>query len=940
MQNNKYITRLFCLLILLSYSTISIAVPAKPTPITVTQPDGSTLSIIIRGDEKFHYRTTIDGYLIQKANDELYYYVKTNGDNELTISNIRVRDVELRTTEENSFLKNISKETVFEKNRDKSASILRNALLETENQNGITTFPTTGTPRTLIILVEFNDNSFSSSDAHADFSNLLNMSGYSYNGATGSAKDFFVENSMGAFNPQFDVYGPVKLPQDMAYYGENNLYGYDSRPEDMIIHACEILDDQIDFNDYDEDNDGFIDNVFIFFAGYGEAESDRPNTIWPHQSGVLHGGNKEVFFDGVQLNKYACTNEIIYGTDAMCGIGTFCHEFSHVLGLPDLYATNGEPDVFSPWTWSILDMGSYSNDGNTPPYYTAYERYCLGWLELEELDAPRNITLNDLSQNAGYIIKTPETYEYFVLENRQQQGWDTYIPGHGMIIWHIDYNAAIWSSNTVNNNPRRQRVDIEEADGIASLETLTGDPFPGTAGVTSFTDDTNPSMKTWANLGLEKPITDITETDGIIRFRFMGGAGFDGVPLSYPATDISHTQFTAHWSEVEGATRYTISVYEELESGIKYVLNYKAKELDNVTSFVVDNLEPGKTYKYKVKAGDFFANGDFSDETEVNMPEPTFEYYYPVATQATDINKNSFTATWNSLQEATGYHIDIYRKIETEADHTQTVDFTGRIEALPDGWTTSCVSTNSAGGFYGNSAPALMFNDNMQYLESAVYDMPIRTLRFWHRASASASDASLLIERYDGQEWEDAFTVSQVTSQTGGETIYITDDILTNSYAVRIRFVREAQGTLSIDDVEIGYGNPMHIEYVGNYEGFDVGNTLLFEAVGLTENTEYRYKIKAFNGSLFSRESNEIRVVTTSESSIPHQPKSTVSVFAIDNTLQIKSDKNIGNVHIYNISGILVYSSDVNTNEAKINLSLNPGIYFVKVENQSFKIVL
>ena len=210
------------------------------------------------------------------------------------------------------------------------------------------------------------------------------------------------------------------------------------------------------------------------------------------------------------------------------GVGTFIHEFSHVMGLPDLYATDYST-AFTPGEWSVLDYGPYNNDGCTPPIYSIYERYALGWIEPTVIDGPATIRLDNVMENKGCIIPTKRANEFFLLENRQQTGWDTFIPGHGMLVWHVDYNSYIWAQNTVNNNASHQYVDLEEADNIRSENTRAGDAFPGTSKVTSFTDTTTPSMKTWTGAKLNLPITDITETDGIITFNVAGGdinAGF------------------------------------------------------------------------------------------------------------------------------------------------------------------------------------------------------------------------------------------------------------------------------------------------------------------------------------------------------------------------------------------------------------------------------
>ncbi|MDE6309591.1 MAG: M6 family metalloprotease domain-containing protein, partial [Muribaculaceae bacterium] len=356
------------------------------------------------------------------------------------------------------------------------------------------TFPTTGSPRALVILVEFADNAFSIDDPYQVYSDMLSLPGFSRDGATGSIADYFRDSSFGQFTPQFDLYGPVKLSQPMSYYGTNKSNGDDIRPDEMVTEACELLDDIIDFHNYDADGDSVIDNVYVFYAGYGENDSGLRSTIWPHSWDIAvpapGGAGRTVYFDGLLINHYACSNELRGGTTKLSGIGTFVHEFGHVLGLPDLYSTRSSIP-FTPGAYSVMDRGSYNNDCHTPPHYSAYERYALGWVEPSQLSDPADVELRSID-NGGYadisIITTSNPYEYYLLENRQQSSWDEYIPGHGMILWHIDYDPDIWDQNTVNTSANHLRVDLVEADGIATSATRAGDTFPGTSKVTSFND--------------------------------------------------------------------------------------------------------------------------------------------------------------------------------------------------------------------------------------------------------------------------------------------------------------------------------------------------------------------------------------------------------------------------------------------------------------------
>ncbi len=482
------------------------AVKAHPGIITVTQPDGTTLDVRLMGDEHFHYYLTTDGYPLVNDND-VYYYAKATPEGKLLRSPMTATRAALRSAEAKNFLKKVDAAATVE------AMPRRYGLFPGAS------FPAKGEQKALVILVEYSDCEFFTPDAGEYFTSLLNTEGCDIDGATGSARDYFVQNSSGIFQPDFDVYGPVTLSRPMKYYGGNDMWGNDKAPHEMVIEACELLDDTVDFSVYDRDGDGVIDNVFVFYAGRGEATSGGANTVWPHSSRITDWEpGKEHRFDGVLLDSYACTNEQV--GNHTCGIGTFCHEFSHVLGLPDLYTTSYS-SAFTPGSWSIMDSGSYNNDEKTPAGYSIFERYALGWIDPREINgSSREITLLPIAENDGGIITTAKDTEFFLLENRQKEGWDNYIPGHGMLIWHIDYLERVWDNNTVNNSKSHQYVDLEEADDIQSEFTRAGDSFPGTNGKTEFTRDTSPALCPWTDEDLHLAITEITETaDGLIKFN-------------------------------------------------------------------------------------------------------------------------------------------------------------------------------------------------------------------------------------------------------------------------------------------------------------------------------------------------------------------------------------------------------------------------------------
>ena len=516
---------LISLLSLLS-PACAYAVGAKSGLLTTRQPDGSPLHIELRGNEFGHIAYSADGYPLTSDADGFYVFADIDTEGRLAATNLRASDPEARNSETQLRLERL-------KSSDIEAAILQShqsRRLAKKNLPGLmsASFPLEGEQRALVILVEFADNAFSVDNPNDYFSRMLNESGFSDNGATGSARDYFIDNSCGKFSPQFDVYGPVKLPNDMKYYGANDRWGNDSNPQEMAIHACQALEGEVSFSLYDANSDGIIDNVFIYYAGYGEADGGGANTIWPHSTRLSLFSSRKYIFDGVQLDRYACTNELMMQPerDRTDGIGTFCHEFSHVLGLPDLYATS-TINLSTPGIWDVMDNGSYNNLGMTPPALSSFERSALGWLEPTLLRYSDCILEPLLLSNKAFFYANEKGNEFFLFENRQQQGWDSYLPGHGMLIWHIDFNSAVWNSNTVNDNIWHQHVDLVEADNLSGIESRAGDAFPGPKNVTEFARYTSPSFSFWnyseeIQLSLRK-----------IRESEEGNISFSVLPLSF-----------------------------------------------------------------------------------------------------------------------------------------------------------------------------------------------------------------------------------------------------------------------------------------------------------------------------------------------------------------------------------------------------------------------
>lgn len=535
----KFTISLYLIGILLLNVSSLHAVKAYPYPIETIQPDGSLLTILLHGDEYMHYKTTTDGYKIQKNKSGFYVYSEKNLQGKVIPGSIIARNPSERSATESGYLRDlpeISTENLLQHS-------INRMKMPTASAPGVPeTFPRTGSPRSLVILVNFSDTVFKIANPQVAFTKLLNEAGYADNGGTGSSKDYFICASNGKFSPQFDVVGPFNLPKPMAYYGKNMISNdNDTLAVQMVVDACTAANDGgVDFTLYDTDGDNFLDNVFIYYAGYNEAEGASESTIWPHRWTVQKGQNysgtaNSIKFDGKTLFDYACTSELRgkSGTN-MCGIGTFTHEFGHVLGLVDLYHTSNSNKITLQYL-DIMDLGVYLNAGRTPPTYSAYERFYLGWLTPQELNTPSDFTLYPLSQSKTALTNTngqafllsqtshnlsgssPSPAEFFIAEYRKRTGWDAYLSEEGMFFWHIDYLQTAWNNNAVNNY--EGSLQTATSHMRVYLQPLSGQTTtPGKA----FRSGTFIPF-TWQGTDINRAITNITLTPEKIDFQLMGG---------------------------------------------------------------------------------------------------------------------------------------------------------------------------------------------------------------------------------------------------------------------------------------------------------------------------------------------------------------------------------------------------------------------------------
>lgn len=562
-------------------ATVAFAVPAKPGLRTYRNPDGTTISLRLVGDEHFHTYVTADGLTVGRAADGFFHYRSAEG-----LSAMRASDPAARPETESQFLNSRNVESFSVKSllapRRTTLKSRRKAMAPAAD-NQERQVPSLGSPRIPVLLVQYSDYKFKDSDPNKTFHDFF---------ATGekSAHQYFVDQSNGKFNPVYDVYGPVTLPNKRAYYGGNDSDGNDLRVCTMVGEACERLDSQINFRNYDNNGDGECDVVIVLYAGDGEASSydeDAEDAVWPCQWALSSKDSDfakgALTLDGTRVDMFAVFNEL-NGSDLtqIDGVGTFCHEFSHCLGLPDFYDTQYGPH-FGMGPWSLLDSGSYNDDGYTPVGYSAYEKNFMGWLDIPEVKADTRYTLTALNQGSAEtdmavkLTNDADPDEYFIIENRARKGWDAYMTADGLFIYHVTYDKDAWDQNYVNDYDL-QRMTPVPADGELQLDSysyfgemyyspneegLLGDFWPWKEN-TEWTDETTPAAAVNTGSFLSKPVTEMTRNaDGSISFWTMKTPlPSIATPTGIEHTVLSETSARISWTAGDAnATDYLLQVY-------------------------------------------------------------------------------------------------------------------------------------------------------------------------------------------------------------------------------------------------------------------------------------------------------------------------------------------------------------------------------------------
>ena len=904
----------------------TFAIPAYPKPLKVKQADGSWLTIQMRGDEHGHYVLTSDGIpLVFNARQKNYEYADWK-DGKVQASGIKAVEASERTAKVKAFVESLDKSAILESFKrarlqqlQQTLSSRRNASLKAGSnpqKEKLNNFPTIGEVHSLVILVQFADTKFSTvgSDAHQFFNNMLNEPGFTYsNGANGSARDFYLNSSNGRFQPQFDVIGPVTLPEKYSYYGANQGSSVDNpaRLEQFVREACTLADPLVDFSQYDHNKDGYIDNIYFFYAGKGEADSGDGNAIWPHSAYysdmAKDAGLSETSLklNGVEVGNYTCSNEIngTLITPQPAGIGTFVHEFGHVLGLADHYDVNYGMTTFAPGSFDTMAQASYNNNGNTPAAFSAYERACLGWLDLTVLKNGVDSlnVLPDLNDsNKAYVVPVGGTNdeEYFIMENRQKKGWDAFIPGHGMLLWHIDYDAKAWEKNELNITGTHQRVDIVEADNKLTDNTRAGDPFPGTSNVTQC------NLTSWAG-GKVMSLDDIEEKDGIINLM-LGGLNLKLNTPDVKVTEVQDSSIVVGWTDVPVAKRYVLNISSVVNGKKESLPLYNNKVYTAAQpSLHVEGLSPETTYEITLQAN----RGSYSSDVytqQLTTAAIPFSKYYVTDVKATSVGKTGFTASWKGMEAADDYVVTLHKLVYATEATQKGYDFSKELEGMPSLWKTN---GNLSMNNYGEESPCLRLNKIDTYLKMASAGNRISSVKFFAKSSSSTK-ATLAVEAYQNGEWKQIATLQGGADMASGDTYSY--DLPELADSVRLNVIQRTSGAFYIDDVLLGCNALIH-EPVAAYQKVSTNGKTEFAFSGLETDATYALVVNASKKGELSYSSKEL-IVT---------PASSTGISSVTATPSRNGQK-----RFYDLNGRRVSAKE-----------MRHGIYIVKQGNSVYKIV-
>ncbi len=881
------------------------AIPAYPGQMRALQADGSAIYIQKLGDEYCHVVVTSDGYplLFNEATQNYEYAFLQQG--QLSPSGIVAAQPQQRSEKARRFLATVDKSQVaglLSAGRAAALSAARRQVsaVSPAKTVRISDVPTTGRHDVLVILVQFADVAFSTiSDPAAYYDRFFHEEGFSENGAKGSVYDFYRYGSNEKYDPQFKVYGPVTLQGNASDYAGASGSAMTYK---LIQQAVPMVDSlyNVDFTQFDTDGDGKVDNVYCIYAGYGQADSYHTDVIWPHSGNLITSRADNSFqVDGVTIDRYTVSQEINGQSNKTVGIGTFCHEFGHVLGLADHYNTANSSATNQPGYWDLMAAGSYNDDQNCPPTFSAFERYSLGWDTPVALGSTTD-TLIRMSpyEDTGLAYRISiagKPSEYYLIENRQQKSWDTYLPGHGMLVWHIDEDQSVWDTNTANADASHQRVDIVEAGRTPSYSGNSDDAFPGTRNVTAY---------------------NFTAWNGRSVFGF---AWLTEDSLGQTAFVLTNTDYRLPAPEVEvsdimGTTARVSWTASVLAEGYKAYVTRNGVAVDSLVTDAagfldVKGLQPETDYEARVISTLATLRSDTVVVPFTTLPLQ-IEERRPEGLSASGYNGTDFTASWQPVPEADQYRIALLERTHNgTATYGSGFDnYTRTDPGFPAGWYITDHSSAYT-RYYGEASPSIRLRNDSARLVCCVPGAKVKSVRFWHRASVAG--LCLSVDKYVDGEWSQAWSYRADEPQSLIESVEVGE-----ADSVRFVLTRDTAQTTSgyqfLDDVWLTY---LYDQYatLQNFNAVGTAATsCTYRVSGLDPQKDYAFTVQAMEGDRLSLVSDTFNVETATG----------LSRLIVDRNAQFGQS-----VAVYDLQGRLV---GVLPEDSRLEAVLPRGVYVVR----------
>jgi len=859
----------------------------------------------------------------------------------------------------------------------RNARVPRLASYAPQRQMHAAYVPTEGTVRVPVILVNFSDLGFTLNNPKTQFEDLFNGDGGSNPNATGSVRTYFTASSNGALDLEYEVFGPYTLSHGMAYYGDNKTNNsgvttdHNIRASELVTEAVQLAYNAgVDFSRYDADSDGNIDNVSIVVAGYNEAEGGRAETIWPHYS-VINSAKR---FNNKFISGYLMISEYRgSGGGTQAGIGTYCHEFGHALGLPDLYDTSSS-DAYTVGDWDVMCTGCYNNAGSTPPTYTAFERFVMGWLTPQQVTSSGLKTLQPIeTSNEALLLAanahnldplSPNPSEYFLLENRQALGWDAgkgALVSTGLLVSHITFNSYRWEYNTFNNSTPLGFAIVSAGMDVPT-QSSAADVFPGSTKRTTW----HPTMNDGTILN-QRVVSQIRQRNDGAMAMYIGSGGDDMLTILPEELEVSTSFLTEPLSydtavatlHIPSTQQDSLLLYVEsdrfhfsIDSGIHWycypdtacITIEKNRAYDLSLKVLYTPTRQNCTYTYSFLT---VISPDESMGAQLTLkgisPKPTL-VTTPIVNDVTTVSTHSFTVSWEDQEAAEGYYYALYTIEEGSSQETEDFETFATIKQIREhGWDANFANSQTTISESGN---AVVFRADHQYIQTPVYPYTPIQISFWlsNNYTPNGQDGSqggqlIISGSSDGTHWNE---LSKITVQRTTKHITRTIDIDTTLHMrqFRVTYMHSGgDGGTIMDTWRVHYPFNLHYLYAPR-ENIAYTNNIQFRY--LTPNTAYYYTMQAYEESgctpHYSAPSEPLLIRTKDISEEQYLIANRLSPGRYSVTLPDMSDEH-HYLAVYDYNGHMLYKIRPAYGEIKVELPpLTIGqLYLVKYYSESIK---